>query len=88
MLGEHMIRGWSTTQAAIALSSGEAKFYGLVKASSAALGMQAMYHDFGETMGIRVYTDASAAKAIASRRGLGKLRHLAVHLLWLQEKTA
>ena len=34
----------------------------------------------------RIHTDSSAAKGIASRTGLGKTRHIAVHLLWLQER--
>ena len=34
MLGSHMIKGWSTTQSVIALSSGEAEYYGLVRGSS------------------------------------------------------
>ena len=34
-----------------------------------------------------VHTDASAAKGIASRRGLGKVRHIEVSQLWLQEKV-
>ena len=33
-------------------------------------------------------TDATAAKGIASRKGLGKTRHIAVHLLWIQERVA
>ena len=33
---------------------------------------------------IDLYTDSSGAKGIALRRGLGKLRHVDVHLLWLQ----
>ena len=33
-------------------------------------------------------TDASAAKGIASRTGLGKTRHIEVHYLWVQEKIA
>ena len=70
------------------MSSGEAEYYGLVKSASLALGMQATYLDLGEKVGINLNTDASAAKAIASRRGLGKLRHLAVHLLWLQQRVA
>ena len=37
---------------------------------------------------IRVNTDASAAKGIASRRGLGKVRHIEVHQLWVQDKVA
>merc|ERR1711895_351289 len=36
MLGEHLIKGWSVTQAVIALSSGEAEYYGIVKGSSVA----------------------------------------------------
>ena len=47
-----------------------------------------MYSDLGEDIKVNSNTDASAAKAIASRRGLGKLRHLAVHLLWLQQQVA
>ena len=31
MLGSHMIKGWSTAQAVIALSSGEAEYDGLVR---------------------------------------------------------
>ena len=32
-------------------------------------------------------TDSTAAKSIASRRGLGKVRHMAVSYLWLQEQV-
>ena len=38
-------------------------------------------------IGITVLIDASAAKGICSRRGLGKLRHIEVSLLWVQEKV-
>ena len=31
--------------------------------------------------------DSNAATGIANRTGIGKVRHLAVHLLWLQEKV-
>ena len=33
-------------------------------------------------------TDASAAIGIASRRGLGKVRHIEVFQLWLQQRVA
>ena len=32
-------------------------------------------------------SDAEAAKGIASRTGLGTMRHLAVHYLWVQERV-
>ena len=39
-------------------------------------------------MKLQVLTDSSAAKGIASRRGLGKVRHVEVNQLWVQEKVA
>ena len=39
-------------------------------------------------MKIKLLTDASAAKGIASRKGLGKVRHIEVNQLWLQDKVA
>ena len=50
--------------------------------------MQAIAKDMGIDMNIFVYTDSSAAKGIASRRGLGKMRHIEVNQLWLQDKVA
>ena len=38
-------------------------------------------------MPVVAWTDSSAAIGIASRSGLGKLRHLETHTLWLQEKV-
>ena len=37
--------------------------------------MQSMMADLGVTTHVRVWTDSNAAKAIASRRGVGKTRH-------------
>ena len=83
-----MIKSWSSTQGNIALSSGEAEYYGLVKGASMALGIRSMHREMGIPLRIRVNTDASAAKGIASRRGLGKVRHVEVHQLWVQDKVA
>ena len=47
-----------------------------------------MLDDLGMKVKIRVKTDASAAKGIASRRGAGKVRHIEVSQLWVQDKVA
>ena len=47
-----------------------------------------MHQDFGISLKIEVYTDASAAKGIAMRAGLGKIRHHDTSQLWLQGKGA
>ena len=46
-----------------------------------------MMADLGHKFELEILTDASAAKGIASRRGLGKTRHVAVHFLWVQERV-
>ena len=66
------------------LSSGEAGFYGIVKAASVGLGIQATLKDLGVKLPLEVFTDASAAKGIASRKGLGKTRHADVHCLCVE----
>ena len=51
------------------------------------MGFQALMEDFGVRIGIRLGTDSSAAKGIAARRGLGKVRHVEVCQVWLQQKV-
>ena len=88
MLGGHCIRTWSSNQAVIALSSGEAEFYGIVKEATNALGVSGILKDLNINLAVVVSTDSSAAKGIANRRGLGKLRHIELSELWVQDQTA
>ena len=87
MIGSHCIRTWSSTQPSVTLSSGEAEYYGMVKAAGAGLGHQSLMDDIGVHLPVCVWTDSSAALGIASRSGLGKMRHLETHTLWVQEKV-
>ena len=88
MFGEHCIKTWSVNQQVIALSSGEAEYYGMVKGASAALGLSGMLRDMNISVDTVICTDSSAAKGIASRRGLGKVRHIELSELWLQDQVA
>ena len=87
MLGSHMIKSWSSIQSVIAFSSGEAEYYSMVKGGSVGLGVQAMLREIGIDLGIVLKCDASAAVGIVMRRGLGKVRHIDLSQLWLQEKV-
>ena len=51
-----------------------------------ALGLRSLLKDWGVTRDIVMHTDASAAIGIAMRRGVGKVRHIEVHQLWLQDR--
>ena len=86
--GNHVVKTWSVTQATIALSSGEAEYSADVKGASILLGFNSLLRDLG-VQGVRnhLHTDSSAAMGVAQRTGIGKIRHLAVHLLWLQGKV-
>ena len=85
MHGSHCVRTWSTTQSVIALSSGEAELYGIVKGASAALGFQSIAADLGVKLDIEIYSDSAAAKGMVRRTGLGKVRHIHVQELWVQQ---
>ena len=87
-IGDHFVKAWCSTQAIVSLSSGEAEYYGIVKGASIGLGLRSMLQDFGIDMKVRINTDASAAKGIACRRGLGKVRHIEVNQLWIQDRVA
>jgi len=86
MIGGHFIKGWSRTQNHVTMSSAEAELVALVKCSAELLGVRSMLRDLGvETSGV-IYADSSAAVAIAKRKGAGKLRHINVSSLWVQER--
>ena len=87
MLGRHCVKTWSTTQAVIALSTGEAEIYGLVKGGSQGLGARGIMIDLGVEVSVVLNTDASAARGIALRRGLGKVRHIELNQLWIQDRV-
>ena len=44
--------------------------------------------DLGINLKVRILTDSSTGKAISARRGLGKIRNLACHELWLQDHVS
>ena len=88
MIGEHFSKSWAIAQANITLSSAEAELVAMTKATAETIGIINMIQDLGRQMTGVVYADSSAALAIADRKGSGKLRHINIRMLWLQEKEA
>ena len=87
MMGKHLIKSWSSTQKVIALSSGEAELYALLKGATQAKGLMSMSGDWNIEAQAIVNTDATAAMGIAHRSGLGKTRHIDVQYLWIQKEV-
>ena len=84
-LGKAVIKATAKGQAVIALSSGEAEYYGLISTTSACLGEQAMLSDWGIQCPVVINMDATTGISIGSRRGLGKVKHIHTCFLWVQE---
>ena len=86
-LGKCTIRTTCKSQAVIALSSGEAEYYGLVSGLCQALGeQQSTLQDWGIKVSIVGYMDATTGLSIGSRHGLGKVKHIDTVFLWAQDK--
>ena len=82
-----VVKHWSRTQATRALSTAEAEYYAVVTGAAQGLGIQSVMADLGVSTQVRVWTDSNAVKATASRRGLGKTRHVELKYLRLQDVT-
>ena len=90
MMGGHCLKTWSATQGAVALSSAEAEIYAMVEGGLRLKGLDTLAREVGFKMSsriLRMATDSSAAKSFVARRGLGKMRHLEVKDLWLQQEV-
>ena len=85
VVGHHAIKHWSVIQKSVTLSSGEAELNGLVKGCGEGLGLQSLARDLGFAWALHVFTDSAAAMGICRRTGIGRVRHLAVGNLWVQE---
>ena len=86
MAGRHTLLQWCRGQAVIAISSGEAEFYSLVTLIAELCGIRSLALDWNLDYKLAVNTDATAAIGIASRRGLGKVKHVDTVFLWIQER--
>ena len=90
MYGSHCLKTSSTVQEPIGLSSGESELYVAIKGGASILGLEALMKDWGvETLPCLVLkTDSSTATGYASRRGLGRNRHVSTRFLWLQDAVS
>ncbi len=89
-VGKHVLRTWSCTQSTVATSSGEAELIAMFEGATRGCGMQTILTEMGLLPSLSVLgvaTDSSVAKSFVATRGVGKMRHLEVKLLWLQEQV-
>ena len=86
MVGRCCVKSWSKTQGTIAQSSAESELIATVRGATEGIGLISLAQDIGLQLTVRLHVDASAALGIIERRGVGRVRHLDVGTLWLQEQ--
>ena len=84
-IGAHVIKTYSRQQKTVALSSAEAELHAMVAASAEVLGIIGLAQDLGMQLKGEILADSSAALGISNRSGSGKVRHLRIQALWVQE---
>jgi hypothetical protein len=86
LMGKHPLHFSSKMQKTIALSSGEAELNAQVSGLTEALGISSLCRDWQSASQVECFCDSSAARGIAHRTGVGRMKHLQVRQLWVQEQ--
>jgi hypothetical protein len=81
-----ILTSWSRTQGRLALSSCEAELVALTVAGQEASFVRTVMEEINEPTRVKLYTDSASAQQIAERRGLGRLKHVELRWLWLQDE--
>jgi len=87
MLGSHCLHHLSSTQAVVATSSGEAEFHAIGRGTADGILTQNALSvlGIGKTVTLTVLSDSSAGRGMCMRRGAGRVRHLDIKYMWIQE---
>ena len=85
LLGKHLILSACKLQKSVALSSGEAELNAQVAGVAEGFGVKRLLEAFGFQLGMTSCCDSSAARGVLTRVGSGRIRHLEVKHLWVQE---
>ncbi len=86
--GWHTITWWCKLQSRVALSSCEAELNSTLKGAIEGLNVQRLANAFNDWPSLELRTDASAARGVILRQGVGKVWHLHVKQLWIQDAVA
>ena len=87
MLGEHALKAYTRKQKIIARSSAEAELYAAALGASESKGTVSLLRDLGYEKKPVLAIDARATEHILHRQGIGKLKHIDVAYLWIQDEV-
>ena len=74
--GNATLTAWSRTQQIVSLSSAEAEFYALTTGVAEGMMTKHLLQELGHEVILMSHVDSQSAKAWASKRGLGRMKHV------------
>ena len=86
MLGEHALKAYTRKRKIIARSSAEAELYAAALGASESKGIVSLLRDLGYEKNPVLAVEANATEHILHRREIGKLKHIDVAYLWIQDE--
>ena len=87
MLGEHALKAYTREQKVNARSTAEAELYAAALGASESKGIVSLLRDLGYEKKSVLAIDAKATEHILHRQGIGKLKHIDVAYLWIQDEV-
>ena len=83
-----LLHSWSKTQPTVAMSSCEAEVIAMTLAVQEGRYLQQVLEEILEKkISLEAHSDASSAISFARRRGTGRMRHIDIKEMWLQEQV-
>ena len=85
-IGENAtLTAWSRTQQTVSLSSAEAELYALTIGIAEGMVTKHLLQELGHEVILMNHVDSQSAKAWASRRGLGRMKHVMLKYMFVQD---
>ena len=78
---------WARTQPIVTQSSCETELLAMNTGAAEGRLVQSILKEMGMPVSLQLLTDSSSAKAVTLRRGPGRMMHIAIRQLWLQEEV-
>ena len=79
-------RHWCRTQIGVGLSSCESELNAALKIGTELIGLKNMLEELDASMKYKILGDSSPPQGFLERRGSGRVKHVAMKQLWLQER--
>jgi hypothetical protein len=80
-----LLQSYARTQNVVALSTCEAELLAISTATQEGIYITHLLSEINVEVTLKVRSDSSAARMVVARRGPGRMKHIQIRHLWLQE---